>query len=91
MPQLEGGGTAPPDNEHLRSLDTRVFMDRWTRISGYYMQDIYFILDIYVNIYFTDETLFTSTTKLMWHGAFSGVKVYSLILNYQFSDRSFNY
>ena len=70
MPQLEGGGTAPPDNEHLRSLDTRVFMDTGTRISTTcYMLDIYFILDIYVNIYFTDETLFASTTKLMRHGA----------------------
>ena len=83
MPQLEGGGTAPLDNEHLRSLDTRVFMDRWTRISGYYMQDIYFILDIYVNIYFTDETLFTSTTKLMQHGEFLFSTInFSLTLNF---------
>ena len=31
MSQLEGGGTAPLDNEHLRSVDTGVFMG--TRIS----------------------------------------------------------
>ena len=39
MSQLEGGGTAPLDNEHLRSLDTG-------GIHGHGDTDIYFILDI---------------------------------------------
>ena len=90
MSQLEGGGTAPPDNERLRSLDTRVFMDTGTRISRYYMLDIYLILHRYLCKYL----LYIRDTFYLDNKVNVTRSIIILILNYQlftyaeFSDRS---
>ena len=54
MSQLEGGGTAPLDNEHLRSVDTGVFM---VRGHGYLLYPWY--LGNYLLYSLSTETIFT--------------------------------